>query len=380
MNFQNLAKQITSLQKNLQASVAHAINTGLTLRNWLIGCYIVEFEQNGEDRAKYGEKLLACLEKKIKQTGMTERRFREYRRFYLVYPQIGDVVERYLPSDVVKKVALPSIRRTVSAESSITNKIIRRTASAELEMSHTGETLLSRLPYSHLYEISKIENPLKRVFYEMECIKGSWTIRELERQINSLYYERSGLSKNKKALSALVNKKSVALEPKDVINSPFSFEFLGLNERALVTESDLEQAVLDHLQSFLLEMGHGMCFEGRQKRILIDDDYFFIDLLFYHRILKCHIVVELKVDKFKHEYASQLNLYLNYIKNEMMASGDNPPVGLLLCTEHGNTQVKYALAGLDKNIFVKKYMVELPNEKTLKDYISKEIYQKRATK
>jgi predicted nuclease of restriction endonuclease-like (RecB) superfamily len=233
--------------------------------------------------------------------------------------------------------------------------------------------LLSKLPYTHLSEIAKIDNPIKRAFYELESAKGHWSHRELERQINTLYYERSGLSKNKEALSALANQQAVQLQPQDVINTPITLEFLGLNERALVTENDLEQAILDHLQAFLLEMGHGFCFEARQNRILIDDDYFFVDLLFYHRVLKCHVVVELKVDKFRHEYASQLNMYLNYFKHQEMLPDDNPPVGILLCAEKGNTQVQYATAGLDKNIFVQKYMVQLPDEETLKEYITKEF-------
>jgi predicted nuclease of restriction endonuclease-like (RecB) superfamily len=218
-----------------------------------------------------------------------------------------------------------------------------------------------------------IDDSLKRAFYEIESIKGCWSLSELERQINTLYYERSGLSKNKKALSNLVNSKSVQLKPADIVNTPVTLEFLGLNERALVTETDLEQSILDNLQYFLLEMGRGFCFESRQKRILIDDDYFYADLVFYHRILKCHIIVELKIDKFKSEYASQLNMYLNYFKSEIMSKGDNAPIGILLCADKGNAQVKYATAGLDKNIFVKKYMISLPKEKELKDYIEKEI-------
>ena len=154
----------------------------------------------------------------------------------------------------------------------------------------------------------------------------------------------------------------------------FALEFLGLNDRALVTENDLEQSILDNLQRFLLEMGHGFCFEARQKRILIDGDYFFADLVFYHRILKCHVIVELKIDKFRHEYASQLNLYLNYFKAEVMQPDDNPPVGILLCTEKGDTLVKYATAGLDPNIFVQKYMIELPTEEEIKKFISTANY------
>ena len=207
----------------------------------------------------------------------------------------------------------------------------------------------------------------------METIRGCWSVKELERQIHSLYYERSGLSQNKEALSALVQQQAAQLRPKDVINTPVTLEFLGLNDRALVTESDLEQSTLDNLQNFLLEMGHGFCFEARQKRILIDGDYYFADLVFYHRILKCHIIVELKIDRFRHEYASQLNMYLNYYKAEIMQPDDNPPVGILLCTEKGDTLVKYATAGLDPNIFVQKYMVELPTEDEIKKFISREI-------
>ena len=158
--------------------------------------------------------------------------------------------------------------------------------------------------------------------------------------------------------------------PEDVINTPVTLEFLGLHERALVTENDLEHSILDNLQHFLLEMGHGFCFEARQKRILIDEDYFFADLVFYHRILKCHVIVELKIDKFRHEYASQLNMYLNYYKAEVMQPDDNPPVGILLCTGKGDTLVKYATAGLDPNIFVQKYMIELPTEEEIKAFIS----------
>lgn len=208
----------------------------------------------------------------------------------------------------------------------------------------------------------------------MEAIRGCWSVKELERQINSLYYERSGLSQNKETLSALVQRQAMQLQPKDIINTPVTLEFLGLNDRTLVTESDLEQSILDNLQRFLLEMGHGFCFEARQKRILIDGDYFFADLVFYHRILKCHVIVELKIDKFRHEYASQLNLYLNYFKAEVMQPDDNPPVGILLCTEKGDTLVKYATAGLDPNIFVQKYMIELPTEEEIKKFISTANY------
>ena len=338
-----------------------------------MGCYIVEFEQNGEDRAAYGEQLLKKLEQRLKTKGLNERRFREFRRLYIVYPQLKEQVLHYI-------MAGNEIRHTLSAEFT---EPIRHSVYAELQTpeiqynkwSIPAERLFNKLPYSHLKFISKIENPTKRAFYEMEAIRGCWSARELERQIASLYYERSGLSKNKEALSALVQQQATLLQPKDVINTPVTLEFLGLNERALVTENDLEQSILDNLQHFLLEMGHGFCFEARQKRILIDEDYFFADLVFYHRILKCHVIVELKIDKFRHEYASQLNMYLNYFKAEVMQPDDNPPIGILLCTEKGDTLVKYATAGLDPNIFVQKYRIELPTEEEIKVFISSSNYE-----
>lgn len=385
ITFESLLNQIQSVQTALQNSTAHAINTGLTIRNWLIGYYIVEFEQSGNDRAQYGEKLLRNLEKRLEIKGMTERRFREFRQFYLTFPQIGNEIGHLLPFDTIKQI--PNIEKEfliwqmpfaelgtekghlLSAEST---KPIRRLPTAEFKGTPI-QLIVNKLSYTHLFKIINIDNYVKRTFYEMECIKGNWSVSELDRQINSLYFERSGLSQNKEALSDLANQKAVRLQPKDIINTPIALEFLGLNERALITETDLEQAILDNLQYFLLEMGHGFCFEARQKRVLIDNDYFFVDLLFYHRILKCHIVVEIKMDKFKHEHASQLNMYLNYFKHEVMTPDDNPPIGLLLCTEKGNTQVKYATGGLDQTIFIQKYLVELPSEEALKNYITNEL-------
>ena len=367
MNFESLVNHISAIQTTLQAQVAHSVNLALTSRNWLMGCYIVEFEQNGEDRAAYGEQLLKKLEKRLNIKGLNERRFREFRRLYLVYPQLKEEILGYVMSG-------SEIRHSLTAKFTTP---IRRMPSAELvdmqKWMMPADKLFNKLTYSNLSLISAIDNPVKRAFYEMETIRGCWSYKELGRQIDSLYYERSGLSKNKEALSALVQQQATQLQPADVINTPMTLEFLGLNERALVTENNLEQAILDNLQKFLLEMGHGFCFEARQKRILIDEDYFFADLIFYHRILKCHVIVELKIGKFHHEYASQLNMYLNYFKAEIMQPDDNPPIGILLCTEKGDTLVRYATAGLDPNIFVQKYKVQLPSEEEIKNFISKGI-------
>lgn len=377
MNFDSLVHTIHSVQDALQEQAAHAVNLALTARNWLIGYYIVEFEQRGEDRAEYGEQLLKKLEISIKKKGMTERRFREFRRLYIVYPQLGSEIAKYLVSlpigfrNLLKNSA-KEIRQT-SAKSQI--PAIRRT-SAELVVAEDwmlpAEMLFNRISYSNLSLISQIDDPVKRSFYEIENIKGCWSNRELDRQISSSFFERSGLSKNKAALSAMVKQEAVKLTPVDILHEPVTLEFLGFKSKETWTESDLEEAIINHMQEFLLEMGNGFCFEARQKRILIDSDYFKADLIFYHRILKCHIIVEIKIDRFRHEYASQMNTYLNYYRYEVMQPDDNPPVGLLLCTGKGDTLVKYATAGLDQNIFVQKYMINLPSVEDLTSYIEKE--------
>lgn len=219
----------------------------------------------------------------------------------------------------------------------------------------------------------EIEDPLKRLFYEVECIRGCWSVRELKRQIGSLYYERSGLSENKEALSRLANEGAEISSPLMLIRDPYVFEFLGLKPVEVMDESEFESALLEKLEHFLLELGRGFCFEARQKRILIGNEYYFVDLLFYHRILKCHILVELKTEKMSHEAVGQLNTYLNWFKANEMTEGDNPPVGILLCTEKNDELVRYATAGIANDLFVSKYEVVLPSTLELEKFVADEI-------
>ncbi|MFA5972994.1 MAG: PDDEXK nuclease domain-containing protein [Lentimicrobiaceae bacterium] len=404
MNFETLIQNLQLTHNTLFTSASKAINTAMTIRNWLYGYYIVEYEQNGEDRAGYGDRLIRSIEKRLKATGQKGMSFTNlniYRQFYLTYPQIGTALPHSLNNLAIIQAAPEQsldgsdnkIIQAVPEQSTVTNEDpIRQAAPDELRVPDikaiqaTCQTkgvepkpglnparLLQTLSFTHIVELIKIDDPLKRAFYEIECVKGTWSTRELQRQIESLYFERSGLSKDKKKLSEMVRLQAVQLTPHDVINNPFTIEFLGLNDRALVTESDLEQALLDHLQEFLLELGYGFCFEARQKRILIDGEYYFIDLVFYHRILKCHVLVDLKIEKFKHSHAGQLNAYLNYYRNEVMQEEDNSPVGILLCTDKGETMAKYATAGLEHSVFVHKYQLVLPSREELEEYISKEI-------
>ena len=383
MNFESLVGHINQVQDVLQAQAAHAVNLSLTARNWLVGYYIVEFEQHGEDRAKYGDKLINRLAKEINRKGFETRSLHVYRRIYLVYPQLATAILPYLQKNSQKLTGLDAfpIVQTLSAKlQNFGNQEdgILQTASAQLEEWCTPpEKLFYRLSFSNLSYIATIDDSLKRAFYEQEAIRGCWTYRELDRQVSSQYYERMGLSKDKKALQKLAVKNAQQLAPRDILHNPVTLEFLGLESQDVYTETKLESYILNHLQSFLLEMGRGFCFEARQKRILIDQDYFKADLIFYHRILKCHVIIDLKIDRFRHEYASQLNLYMNYYKHEVMQADDNPPIGLLLCTDYGETTVQYATEGLSQNLFVSKYRLQLPSEDDIKQYLLENIPEEK---
>ena len=375
MNFESLVGHINQVQDVLQAQAAHAINLALTARNWLVGYYIVEFEQNGEDRAKYGENLLNRLSKDINRKGFEPRSLRVYRRFYLVYPQLGTEIGSYLQKNnlLTSNLGVTSIWQAAPAILQISEnqtKGIWQAAPAKLEEWATpADRLFHRMNYTCLAYLTSIEDPLKRAFYEQETIRGCWTSRELDRQVSSQYYERMGLSKDKRALQRFASKDAQQLSPREVIHNPVTLEFLELPSDNVYTESKLETTILNHLQMVLMEMGRGFCFEARQKRVLIDSDYFKADLIFYHRILKCHVIIDLKIDRFRHEYASQLNCYMNYYKHEVMQADDNPPIGLLLCTEYGETTVQYATEGLSQNLFVSKYRLQLPSEEEMRQYL-----------
>lgn len=233
------------------------------------------------------------------------------------------------------------------------------------------ELLINNLSFSHIREIMVINDAFERFFYETECMKCNWSVRELRRQIKTNLYVRAGISKNPELLikPSEDNKNTAML----TIKEPFTFEFLGLEAKEAVSESDLEQALMDHLQEFMIELGQGFCFEARQKRIIIDDKYYFIDLVFYNRLLHCNVIIELKNDEFKHEDLGQLNAYVGYYKKNEMVEGDNPPVGILLCTDKGSEMVEYALSGMDNQLFVSTYMLHLPDKKKLQEFMLREM-------
>lgn len=373
MKFDLLVNSVKETHVGFQQYAAKSVNLSLTLRNWLIGFYIVEFEQKGEDRAKYGEKLLVRLAESVDVEGLSATALKLNRLFFLTYPQISQALPDQLKklgfqSPIQISQAVPDLFESINNQ---TNRIGQASPAQSLTM--PSNVLITKLSFTHFVELLVIKEPLKRTFYEIECIKGSWSTRELRRQINTLYFERSGMSLNKEKLREITQETAETFDPKEIIKSIYSFEFLGLKAQEVVEEKDLEVALLNHIQSFLLELGHGFCFEARQKRILIDENYYFVDLVFYHRVLKCHILIELKVDEFKHEHLSQLNTYVSYFREEIKHESDNPPIGILLCTNKGKKLVEYALSGMDEKLFVSKYLVELPSKEVLAAFIENEI-------
>ncbi len=356
MDFAGLISAIRHADLTLSAQASKAVNISLTLRNWFIGYYVAEYELRGADRAKYGDRLLNELAASLQNQHISnsgKRQLYNYLGFYRCYPQI------------VRTASAQSVKLLPASKVP--------TLSAQLELSRTvdPERLLNGLSYSHFELLVEIDDPLKRLFYEVETLRGTWSVRELKRQIATQYFERSALSIDKDALAGLTHKKAEPQLPQQIIRDPYIFEFLGLHPQEVMTERKLEYALLDKLQNFLIELGHGFCFEARQKRLLIGGEHCFVDLVFYHRILKCHVLVELKNDVFRHEHLGQLNAYVSYYKQHEMTSGDQPPIGILLCTQKNHDMVQFALADMNNSLFVSRYQLQLPQQGEMEEFLRK---------
>lgn len=359
-SFNDLASIVQTTHDAAQSSAVKAINRMQTMRNWLIGYYIVEFEQHGKDRAEYGTQLLKKLEERVDRKGLTTTLFKWARKFYRLYPQM------------MENLPIPICATVMHQLQPIENKEDTIGASMKHQFVTPGKTIISHLSFTHLREIMTLDDPLARYFYEQECIKCTWSVRELRRQISTNLYVRAGISTNPEKLLSLPSVQghdSAELQ----IRQPFTFEFLGLKAQEVVDEHDLEDALISHLQEFILELGKGFCLEARQKRIIIDDEYYYPDLVFYNRILHCGVIIELKNEEFSYENFGQLNAYVSHYRENEMQSGDNPPIGILLCTRKGKKMVEYALAGMDNNLFVSTYMLQLPDKKTLEEFLLKQL-------
>ena len=370
MNFKKLISTLSNINEKLREESLKAVNLSLTLRNWYFGFYIFEFEQNGKNRAEYGKRLLATISKEmsiLKISNTNERELRRYRQFYLTYPMVGNL---FFNDNLIRGLSNPEFK---------TNKLIQE-KTAIRGLPNPGfkipnkhyENLFRNISYTHFAELIRVSDNMKRLYYEVECIKSSWSVAEFKRQIGSLLYERTGLSKSVKTLQNKVSKPSKK-QWKDTVKDPYIFEFIGLKQKDVITEKILEQALIDNIRQFLLEMGKGFCFEARQKRITIDNEHYYVDLVFYHRILHCNVLIELKTRKFHHSHASQLNLYLEYYKKYEMEEGDNPPVGILLCTDKEQEHAEFATAGIEDKVFISTYLVSLPKINELEKFIKSEL-------
>ena len=381
MNFEILKENIQNAHSATQQSAVKAVNMYLTVRNWWVGYYIVAFEQNGEDRAQYGAKLIAELSKQINLKGLGETNLKQCRKFFLTYPQISQTASDLFNSKISQmrtdESSTKQLNNTTAISQSLTDELRKVDATVKFDSleqeNNYYRTIVSTISFSHFVELLKIEDVTKRKFYELIIIKTQPNVSELKNQIATLSFERLGLSSNQNIALQELETKIIPAQATDAVKSIYFFDFLNFPNSHLIQESDLEEALINHLQQFMLELGNGFCFEARQKRLLIDEDYYFADLVFYHRILKCHIIVELKVDQFKHEHLSQLNTYVSYFREEVKRPDDSPPIGILLCTEKGDKLVEYALSGMDEKLFVSKYLLQLPSKEVLRNFIENEM-------
>ena len=365
LDFERLVELCRRTHEETRRSAARATDRSLVVRNWLFGWYIVEYEQSGADRAEYGaqtlKKLSAALKERIGR-GFSVRYLRQFRRFYLEFKGVVPEFDK---------------RRTVFSVSA--TEEIRQTLFSELPVSTAGESeasvpalFLQRLPlgWSHYVTLLSVTDPEARRFYEIEAADNGWSVRELKRQLDSSLYERLALSRDKHEVRRLAREGQVVEKASDLIKDPVVLEFLGLEETPAYSESDLETAIIDRLQQFLLELGKGFLFEARQKRFSFDDSHFFVDLVFYNRLLRCYVLIDLKTGKLTHQDLGQMQMYVNYFDRYVKIDGELPTVGILLCDDKNDAVVELTLPE-DANIYASKYQLYLPSREELADQVAK---------
>ena len=369
-----LYARIREILESARSNVARSVNTTQVIANWLIGREIVEEEQKGKARADYGARLLRGLAERLTKDvgrGFTLRNLESFRVFFQSYPDLikAHALRAHLGTGEQKLIAHASRAQSGRGELNVV-----RILDAAHQKSWKPGMLNPDLSWTHYRRLLRVEDPSVRAFYEIEAIKCAWSAREMERQINSLLYERLALSKDKKGLLRLAKKGQEVQTPKDVFKDPMVMEFLGLPASPRLVESELEQALIDNLQAFLLELGTGFAFVSRQERITLDGDHFYIDLVFYHAVLKCFVLIDLKVGKLTHEDLGKLQLYVNYYDRKRLSAGDNPTLGLILCTDKNDAVVQYTLAeDQPGNIFASRYKLHVPTVAELKAEIRREL-------
>lgn len=375
---EKISIQIESINSYFSDYANRQVNYAYTLRNWLIGMYLFEFEQKGLERAEYGESLYRNIAKSLKDRevkGMSFTSLHTFKKFFQTYPAIVQLLPEQLLStrnnsfEIVQSLTEQFIKDNNKTIQSMIGESISDAKSISVE---NPSLFLSKISFTHIVEFLKFENPIQRSFYEIQTIKNNWTVRQLQREINSMLYERIGLGADKELIFDKLKNDTLS-NFSEIIKSPYILEFLNIPELSQYSENDLEQSIINHLQNFLIELGRGFCFEARQKRISFNNKHYRIDLVFYHRILKCHVLIDLKIGEFDHSDAGQMNVYLNYFKENEMVGSDNPPIGIILCSHKDNALVHYATGGLSQEIFVSKYKLQLPSEEELKNLIENDV-------
>jgi predicted nuclease of restriction endonuclease-like (RecB) superfamily len=364
---------IAELLEAARRTAARTVNALMTATYWEIGRRIVEFEQGGEKRAEYGEALLQRLAQDLNAKfgrGFSYPNVNKFRQFYLAFPSANIL-------------STPSIESTESILSTPSIELRRQksqTPSGQLAVRNLSARF--PLPWSHYVRLLSVKGALAREFYHAEALRGGWSVRQLDRQIASQFYERIASSRNK---NAMLRKGAVAFAEDSIsadeeVRDPLVLEFLGLKDE--YSETDLEEALLRHLENFLLELGGDFAFIGRQRRLRIGGEWYRVDLLFFHRKLRCLVVIDLKVGKFTHADAGQMHLYLNYAREHWTQADENPPVGLILCAEKDDAIAKYALEGLPNKVLAREYKLALPDEKRLAAEIEKtrDLLERRTRK
>lgn len=373
MDYSGFLRDISGLLEEARHASARAVNTILTATYWEIGRRIVEFEQGGEDRAIYGEAVLKRLSRDLVVRfgrGFGLSNLKQIRKFYVTYEGHvkGQTVSGLLPSSSVGPKG-----RTPSA---VSQPLSAKSAARPVLQSPLGESLLNSLPrvfplpWSHYVRLLSLDDPHQRDFYEEEARRAKWSVRQLERQINAMLYERVALSRKKGALLRKAEQSALPATPEEEIKEPYVLEFLGLPEPH--SEKDLENALIQRLSDFLLELGYGFTFMARQKRLQVGSESYYLDLLLYHRGLRCLVAIDLKVGKFTHADAGQMNLYLNYLRENETLEGEAPPIGLVLCSVKDEAVAHYALGGLSDRIFASRYRLQLPDPEVLRREIEAE--------
>lgn len=357
--------RIRRILESARSNVARTVNSTQVIANWLIGHEIVEGEQHGSKRAQYGKQLIEGLAARLKAnygTGHSAQNLFYMKQFYLSYPSL-------LPASKILHALRGESSSVYPASANILHPS-RGKSAWQPGMLHTS------LSWTHYRTLLRVDSANARAFYEIEAINNNWAARELERQINSLLFERLARSRDKQGVMKLAKRGQSVSTAVDVFKDPVVIEFLGLPESPRLAESDLEQSLISNLQSFLLELGKGFAFVSRQERITLDGDHFYIDLVFYHTILKCYILIDLKVGKLTHGDLGQIQLYVNYFDHERREDDDNPTLGLILCTDKNDAVVRYTLgAEQSRKIFASRYKLHLPTEQELKIELRRELKQ-----